>query len=291
MVPRTASARSFTFGRAALRMAAVAVVAAGLGGCSTMSGWFGGNKPVVENDEPADQLYNEALYNLQQKEYKNAVDKFDEVDKQHPYTAQAAKAVLMITYIHYSRGDYSDAIESGKRYLALHPASEDSGYVQFMVAMSYYNQIPDVSRDQEQTVKALAALQQVVDKYPNTDYADAANKRIQVARDQLAGHELAVGRYYLDKRDYIGAINRFRTVITRYQTTREVEEALARVAEAYMAMGIVSEAQTAAAILGHNYPASQWYKDTYALITSHGLRPEENNGSWISRAFKSVGMG
>jgi outer membrane protein assembly factor BamD len=291
MVPRLAHARTLFTARAVARVAAVAVVAAGLGGCSTVSGWFGGGKTAVEQDEPADQLYNEALYRLQQKEYQDAIDKFDEVDKQHPYTEQAAKAELMITYIHYSRGDYSDAIEAGKRYLTLHPAASDAAYVQFMVAMSYYDQIPDVSRDQAQTQKALAALQEIATKYPNTDYADAANKRIQVARDQLAGHELTIGRYYLDKRDYVGAINRFRTVITRYQTTREVEEALARVAEAYMAMGIVDEAQTAAAILGHNFPSSQWYKDTYALITSHGLKPEEHPESWMTKAFKSIGMG
>ncbi|HVV95121.1 MAG TPA: outer membrane protein assembly factor BamD [Hyphomicrobiales bacterium] len=291
MVPRLSAVRPLFSARALARLAAVAVVAAGLGGCTTVSGWFGGNKTVVQNDEPADQLYNEALYHLQQKEYRDAIDKFNEVDNQHPYTEQAAKAVLMITYIHYSRGDYSDAIESGKRYLTIHPASPDAAYVEFMVAMSYYNQIPDVTRDQADTQKALAALQDVVNKYPNTDYADAANRRIQVARDQLAGHELAVGRYYLEKRDYIGAINRFRTVITQYQTTREVEEALARVAEAYMAMGIVEEAQTAAAILGHNYPSSQWYKDTYALVTSHGLKPEEHPESWMSKAFKAVGMG
>jgi outer membrane protein assembly factor BamD len=289
MVQRLSDVRPYRTARAVMRFAAVAVLAAGLGGCSTVSGWFGGNKTVVQNDEPADQLYNEALYHLQQKEYKDALDKFQEVDNQHPYTEQAAKAVLMITYIHYSRGDYNDTIETAKRYLTLYPASKDAAYVQFMMAMSYYNQIPDVNRDQADTAKALAALQEVVNKYPGTDYADAAHRRIQVAKDQLAGHELAVGRYYLDKRDYIGAINRFRTVITQYQTTREVEEALARVAEAYMAMGIVEEAQTAAAILGHNYPSSQWYKDTYALITSHGLKPEEHPESWLTKAFKAVG--
>jgi outer membrane protein assembly factor BamD len=289
MVQRLSDVRPYRTARAVMRFAAVAVLAAGLGGCSTVSGWFGGNKTVVQNDEPADQLYNEALYHLQQKEYKDALDKFQEVDNQHPYTEQAAKAVLMITYIHYSRGDYNDTIEAAKRYLTLYPASKDAAYVQFMMAMSYYNQIPDVNRDQADTAKALAALQEVVNKYPGTDYADAAHRRIQVAKDQLAGHELAVGRYYLDKRDYIGAINRFRTVITQYQTTREVEEALARVAEAYMAMGIVDEAQTAAAILGHNYPSSQWYKDTYALITSHGLKPEEHPESWLTKAFKAVG--
>jgi len=277
--------------RMAIRCGAAAVLALSVAGCSTVHSWFGGGETTVVHDESADQLYNEALYNLHQKEYSQALLKFQEVDKQHPYTDRAAKAIMMVAYVNYTRGDYDSTIEAAKRYLTLYPGNEDAAYAQYLLAMSYYNQIPDVARDQADTARALAALQAVEQKYPKSEYAAAAHKRIQVARDQLAGHELMIGRYYLDRRDYVGAINRFRDVVTKYQDTREVEEALARLAEAYMALGIVNEAQTAAAILGHNYPSSQWYHDTYTLIKSKGLEPREDTGSWISKAFKKVGLG
>jgi outer membrane protein assembly factor BamD len=277
--------------RIAIRCVAAAALLGSLGGCSTIHSWFGGGDTTTVADEPADQLYNEALYNLREKHYTQAIAKFEQVDKQHPYTQRAAKAIVMIAFVNYTRGDFDNAIEAAKRYLTLYPGSPDADYAQYLLAMSYYNQIPNVAWDQADTARALAALQVVVDKYPKSDYADPARKRIQVARDQLAGHDLMVGRFYLKKRDYVGAINRFREVVTKYQDTREVEEALARLAEAYMALGVVNEAQTAAAILGHNFPSSQWYKDTYALIKSKGLEPREDTGSWISKAFRKVGLG
>jgi len=154
--------------------------------------------------------------------------------------------------------------------------------------MSHFNQIPDVTRDQERSEKALAALQELVDRYPKSEYVADARQRMQVARDQIAGKEMEVGRFYLQRRNYTGAINRFRDVVAKYQTTRHVEEALARLTEAYLAMGIVPEAQTAAAVLGHNFPDSPWYKDSYALLQSGGLAPREDQGSWISRAFRGL---
>jgi outer membrane protein assembly factor BamD len=156
------------------------------------------------------------------------------------------------------------------------------------MAMSYYNQVPDVTRDQEQTERAVVALQELIDRYPKSEYVQDARHKIQVTRDQLAGKEMEVGRYYLQRRNYTAAINRFRDVVAKYQTTRHVEEALMRLAEAYMALGIVGEAQTAAAVLGHNFPDSQWYKDAFVLLQSGGLAPREDAGSWISRAFRGV---
>ncbi len=154
-----------------------------------------------------------------------------------------------------------------RRYVALHPGSPDAAYAQYLIAASHYDQIPDVSRDQGRTEKAIAALEEVIRKYPTSEYAELRQGSWK-RRDQLAGKEMDVGRYYLDKRDYTGAINRFKTVVTHYQTTRHVEEALARLTEAYMAIGIVGEAQTAAAVLGHNFPDSRWYKDAYNLVKS-----------------------
>src|SRR5436190_819936 len=155
----------------------------------------------------------------------------------------------------------------------------------FLIGSAYYEQIPDVTRDQSRTEKAIAALEEVSRKYPDSEYAQNAKRKIEVARDQLAGKEMDTGRYYLKRKDFTGAINRFKIVVTQYQTTRHVEEALMRLSEAYLSLGVASEAQTAAAVLGHNFPDSPWYSDAYRLVRAGGLEPTENKGSWISRAF------
>jgi outer membrane protein assembly factor BamD len=239
-------------------------------------------------DSPADLLYNEGLYLLNNKQdYKEAAKKFDEVDRENPYSDWARKALLMSAYSYYQAEDYENCVNSAKRYVTLHPGSPDAAYAQYLIGASYYDQILDVSRDQARADKAIDALQEVVRKYPNSEYAIQAKKKIDMARDQLAGKEMQVGRYYLDHRDFIGAINRFKVVVTQYQTTRHVEEALERLTEAYVALGITDEAQTAAAVLGHNFPESPWYKDAYNLVKNAGQEPNENKKSWISRAFST----
>jgi outer membrane protein assembly factor BamD len=282
-----------------LRIFAALLLAVSIGGCSSGSGlgdfsslnfFKSGND--TPPDEPADKLYNEGLYYLNSEhDAKKAVEKFEEVDRQHPYSEWARKALLMSAYANYEAGNYEESITAAKRYITLHPGSPDAAYAEFLIASSYYNEIPDVTRDQTRTQKALASLEEVIRKYPTSEYAENAKQKIQVARDQLAGKEMEVGRYYLERKDYTGAINRFKVVVTRYQTTRHVEEALMRLTETYMALGIVSEAQTAAAVLGHNFPDSQWYKHAYTLVKSGGAEPSENTGSWISKAFKKVGLG
>jgi outer membrane protein assembly factor BamD len=197
----------------------------------------------------------------------------------------------MSAYASYQGGDYDSCIGAATRYVTLHPGSPDAAYAQYLIAASHYDQIPDISRDQGRTEKAIASLEEVVRKYPTSEYATSAKAKIEGARDQLAGKEMNVGRYYAQKRDYTAAINRYKTVVTQYQTTRHVEEALYRLTEAYMAIGIVGEAQTAAAVLGHNFPDSRWYKDAYNLVKSGGLEPSENQGSWISKTFKKMGLG
>jgi len=243
-------------------------------------------------DEPADKLYNQGLYLLnEKKDRKAAIKKFEEVDRQHPYSDWARKSLLLSAYASYEAGDYDECISSANRYISLHPGSPDAAYAQYLVAVSNYDQIPDISRDQGRTERAINALEEVIRKYPNSEYANTAKQKIQGARDQLAGKEMAIGRYYMQKKDYTGAINRFKVVVTQYQTTRHVEEALARLTEAYMAIGIVGEAQTAAAVLGHNFPDSSWYKDAYNLVKSGGVEPSENKDSYISKAFKKFGLG
>jgi outer membrane protein assembly factor BamD len=272
---------------------ALVLLAVPLSGCGTGALW---DKFLAKDetfvDEPADKLYNEGLYLMNQKhDPKGASKKFEEVDRQHPYSDWARKSLLMSAYAFYQAGDYDSCIGAGTRYITLHPGSPDAAYAQYLIAASHYDQIPDISRDQGRTEKAIAALEEVIRKYPTSEYAGNAKAKLEAARDQLAGKEMDIGRYELEKRNYTGAINRFKTVVTQYQTTRHVEEALARLTEAYMAAGIIGEAQTAAAVLGHNFPDSPWYKDAYNLVKSGGLEPSENKASYISRAFKKIGLG
>jgi len=276
-----------------LRLAgALILLAIPLSGCGTGALW---DKFMAKDetfvDEPADKLYNEGLYLMnEKKDSKAASKKFEEVDREHPYSEWARKSLLMSAYAYYQAGDYDNCIGSATRYVTLHPGSPDAAYAQYLIAASHYDQIPDISRDQSRTEKAMAALQEVIRKYPTSEYSVSAKAKLQAARDQLAGKEMEIGRYNLQHRDYTGAINRFKAVVTQYQTTREVEEALYRLTESYMAIGVVGEAQTAAAVLGHNFPDSRWYQDAYNLVKTGGAEPTENQGSWISRAFKNVGL-
>lgn len=246
---------------------------------------------ILAPDEPAEKIYNEGLTLMNKGDLEGAAKRFEDLDRTHPYSDWARKALLMDTYVYYEAGKYDEAIAAGKRYITLHPGSADAPYAHYLVASAYFDNIPDVTRDQRATRQALDALDEVIRKYPNTEYAVSAKKKLEVARDQLAGKEMMVGRYYLENRNYTGAINRFKVVVTQYQTTRQVEEALFRLTEAYMALGIVNEAQTAAAVLGYNFPDSPWYKDAYKLVQAGGAVPQENKGSWISQAFKKMGLG
>ena len=277
----TITTMSIERGSRVLRLAALLLIALAFGACSMF------DKDVAVIDEPADKLYNEGLYLLnKKKDPKGAAKKFEEVDRQHPYSEWARKSLIMTAFAYYEAGAYDDCIQSARRYVSLHPGSPDAAYAQFLIGSSHFDQIPEISRDQERTEKAVQTLEEVARKYPTSEYAAAAKRKVEMARDQLAGKEMDVGRWYMQRRDYTGAINRFKVVVTRYQRTRHVEEALLRLTEAYMSLGIVEEAQTSAAVLGHNFPESRWYKDAFALMQSKGLAPNENKGSWISRAFK-----
>jgi outer membrane protein assembly factor BamD len=288
------AARSGTAGRRAVlalvRLVVLLPLLGAFGGCSTWS--LFGDKDEVAPEAPADRLYNEGIYYLnERKNFKEAAKKFEEVDRQHPYSEWARKSLIMAAYAYYSANSYEEAIADAKRYIALHPGSPDAAYAMFLVGASYFDQIPDVARDQGRTERAMSALEEVIRKFPNTEYAASARRKIEEARDQLAAKEMNVGRYYQNKKDFTGAINRFKIVVTQYQRTRHVEEALMRLTECYLTLGIAPEAQTAAAVLGHNFPDSVWYKDAYQMVKSYGLEPEENSGSWISRAFKKLGVG
>lgn len=269
----------------------LAVLGLGLGGCDALDAinpFAEKYKPEVIPDVPADKLYSEGLAKMEDSDYEGAVKKFGDLDKQYQYSDWSRKALLMTAYANYEGQKYDDAINASKRYLQRHPASKDAAYAQYLMAMSQYKQIPDVTRDQDRSEKALVALQELVQKYPKSEYANDAKAKIQITRDQLAGKEMEIGRYYLERRNFTSAINRFRDVVSKYQTTRHAEEALERLVEAYMALGITGEAQNAAAVLGHNFPDSPWYKDAYALLQTGGLEPREDKGSFLSRAFRSI---
>jgi outer membrane protein assembly factor BamD len=262
-------------------------VLAGLVGLAACKSSPEGTAAAYGPDEPAGTLYNEGLGYLNSGKLTEAVKSFDEVDRQHPYSEWARKALVMSAFASYRRGKYDDTISTGGRYLTLYPGSPDAAYVEYLIGSSYFKQIPDVTRDQEKTHKAMAAFEDIVTHYPDSEYAADAQHKLIIARDQIAGKEMQIGRYYLEQREYLAAINRFRNVVTNYQTTRHVEEALERLTEAYYSLGLNSEAQTAAAVLGHNFPDSTWYDDAYKILQSGGLEPNENTGSWIRTVFGS----
>jgi len=245
----------------------------------------GGDDPPAYVERPVDELYNGGLDALQAGQYKEAARLFDEVERQHPYSEWASKAQLMAAYAFYQENSYDEAINALDRFIELHPGNPDVAYAYYLKAISYYEQISDVQRDQRMTSDALASLEELVRRFPNSKYARDAELKIDLTLDHLAGKQMDVGRFYQDRSEYLAAINRFRTVIERYQTTTQVPEALHRLVECYLAMGIVDEAKATAAVLGHNFPGSEWYLDSYVLLTGENLSPEESDGSWISKVF------
>ncbi|MBN9066846.1 MAG: outer membrane protein assembly factor BamD [Rhizobiales bacterium] len=276
-------------GRLRLALLAISLVALPmvLGGCQNVKDKLALANFVAPTD-PADKLYNEGLANLNAGRLKEASAKFDAIDKEHPYSEYSRKAEVMGAFTKYRMGKYDDAITTAQRYMELYPSTDDAAYAQYIIGLSYFRQIRDVTQDQKESRQTIEAMTKVVDNYPDSPYVEDAKTKIRFARDQLAGKEMQVGRYYLERRDYLAAIKRFRVVVENYSNTNQIEEALARLTEAYYAMGIASEAQTAAAVLGQNYPDSKWYKDSYALLQSGGLSPSENKSSWISKAFHTV---
>ncbi len=235
-------------------------------------------------ERQVDEIYNKAVDQLEQREYVIAAGLFDEVERQHPYSVWATKAQLMAGFAHYQANAYAEAIIALDRFIQLHPGNRDIAYAYYLKALCYYEQISDVARDQKATENALGMLQEVLRRFPKSNYARDARLKIDLTRDHLAGKEMAVGRYYLEREHYLAAINRFRRVVVQYETTTHVPEALHRLVEAYTALGIVEEARKSAAVLGHNYPGSEWYSDSYSL--AEGIkRPDKEDKGFLARAW------
>jgi outer membrane protein assembly factor BamD len=271
----------------AAALAAFAVAPVFLSGC--MSGETDVDlQTYVEQTDPPDVLYNQGLANMNSGRLTEASRKFEAIDRQHPYSEFARKGMVMGAFVNYRQGEYEKSIGAAKRYLQLYPTTEDAAYAQYIIGLCYFRQIRDVTQDQKESRRAIEAMEELVQRWPESEYVEDAKDKIRFARDQLAGKEMQIGRYYLERREYIASAKRFRFVVENYSNTRHVEEALARLVETYYAMGLVNEAQTAAAVLGHNYPDSRWYRDSYVLLQSGGLEPRETEGSWISKAGKLI---
>jgi len=232
-------------------------------------------------ERPVEQLYNTAMDDLLDDNYAKAAKEFDEVERQHPYSVWASKAQLMAAYAHYQHNKFDDAISALDRFIQLHPSHRDVAYAYYLKAICYYEQIADVERDQKNTEESLKSLQEVVDRFPASRYAKDAKLKLDLARDHLAGKEMAIGRYYERGRMYLAAINRYRRVIDTYQTTTHVPEALERLTECYTALGLSDEAQKMAAILGYNYPGNEWYADSYTLVEGKDAVGAKKDTGWF----------
>jgi outer membrane protein assembly factor BamD len=255
----------------AFRISIMVVLATAITACA---GGRDRREQLAYIERPAETIYSEAVNKLETRRMTEAIQLFDEVERQHPYSDWARRAMLMAAYASYEAGDHDTSIATLQRYIALHPGGASTPYAYYLVALNHYERILDVGRDQLTTRNALDALRQVERRYPDTDYARDARLKIEMTLDHLAGKEMDVGRYYLRAGHELAAINRFRTVLSEYDKTSHVPEALHRLVEAYTTLGVMDEAVKAGAVLGYNYPGSDWYQDSYAILSRNGMAPQ-----------------
>jgi outer membrane protein assembly factor BamD len=275
--------------RAALPRVAVAaalLVGALLAGCAS-----GVDTAKIINPDPPDKMYAQADALMNKGAYSDAARKFEDLDRDHPYAPEARRAIVMAAYAYYKAGKFAEAVASAQRYTTLHPGTKDAALAHHIIATAHFDDIKEPARDQTATRKALAELKVLRQRYPDSPYAKQAENRIRIAQDILAASEMNVGRYYQQRNNQAAAINRYKVVVAEYQTTAQVEEALYRLVETNMSLGITTEAQATAAVLGHNFPSSPWYKNAHALLQSGGLSPQANSGSWIGSVIKALTPG
>ncbi|HEX2840107.1 outer membrane protein assembly factor BamD [Hyphomicrobium sp.] len=268
--------------------AAIVLWCAMSGSLLALAGCASSADTSILNSDPPEKMYADADTLMNKGKFEDAARKFEDLDRSHPYSPEARRAIVLAAYAYYKAGKAPEAIASAERYTVMHPGTKDAPLAHHIIASSYFDDIKTSNRDQTATRKALEQLKILKSRYPDSTYARDADNRIRICEDTLAASEMEVGRYYMKDKNYVAAINRFKTVVSEYQTTAHVEEALMRVTECYMALGVTNEAQTAVAVLGHNFPQSKWYKDAYALLKSDGLAPQVSSDSWITKAWKSV---
>lgn len=256
----------------------------------TLASACSSNKEEEYIERPVESIYNGAVDHLMAERYERAAREFDEVERQHPYSVWATKAQMMSAYAYYQANKYDDAIVALDRFIQLNPSNRDVAYAYYLKALSYYEQIRDVERDAKLTELALNSLDEVVRRFPESIYARDARLKIDLTYDHLAGKEMEVGRFYLVRGHYLAAVNRFRLVVEKYQTTSHVPEALHRMTECYLALGLKEEAQRTAAVLGHNYPGSEWYVDSYALVETGKLPPGSYKPGLLRRVWETVNI-
>jgi outer membrane protein assembly factor BamD len=262
---------------------ATAVVAAALGGCASSA-----NLAKALNPDPPGKMFAVGDALMAKGRFDEAAKKFEDLDRDHPYAPEARRAMVLAAFAYYKGKKYPDAIATARRYTTTHPGTKDAALAHHVIASSYFAEIKDPHHDQTAARRALVELKILVSRYPESNYARSALNRIRICEDSLAASEMIVGRYYLKQGQFVAAINRFKTVVKDYQTTKHIEEALHRLVEANVALGILPEAQSAASVLAYNYPQSEWYQNSYALLGKQGVRPQETQGSWISRQWKKI---
>lgn len=267
-------------GARAWRAAIALGLALALAGC-------GSREPPLESFT-AEQIFNRAEFELNANRDKEAARYFGEVERLYPYSEWAKRALIMQAFAYHKDRDYENARATAQRFIDFYPADDDAAYAQYLLALSFYDQIDDVGRDQGVTFQALQALRTVIERYPDSEYARSALFKFDLAFDHLAAKEMEIGRYYLRRGHFAAAINRFRVVVEEFQTTTHTPEALHRLVEAYLSLGLTDEAQTAGAILGHNFRSTDWYQDSYRLLTGRGLEPEPRGESWLRQIYRQV---
>jgi outer membrane protein assembly factor BamD len=273
-------------GRSRIRVIGAMVLVAFLAACAG-----GGIAPGADRGQKLEgytpeQIFQRGEFELARSRTSDAAFYFSEIERLYPYSSWAKRALIMQTFAYHSGKDYENSRASAQRYIDFYPTDEDAAYAQYLLALSYYDQIDEVGRDQGLTFQALQALRTVIEVYPDSEYASSAILKFDLAFDHLAGKEMEIGRYYLRRGHFTAAINRFRVVVEDFQTTSQTAEALYRLIEAYLSLGLVDEAQTAGAILGYNYQSSVWYEDGYKLLTSRGLKLKSKGNNWLSQIYR-----
>lgn len=278
------------------RIVAAVLVAVTLGACNDRdagrtTGNFFNPQEIPLETYSAEQIFERGEFELNRSRPDDAAFFFAEIERLYPYSDWARRALIMQAFSYHRDQDYPNSRSAAQRFIDFYPDDEDAAYAQYLLALSYYDQIDEVGRDQGLTFQALQALREVIERYPDSDYASSAVFKFDLAFDHLAGKEMEIGRYYLRRDHYTAAINRFRVVVEDFQTTSHTPEALHRLVEAYLSLGLTDQAQTAGAILGFNYQSTDWYEDSYALLTGQGLTLEAAGDGWLRQVYRQMVKG
>lgn len=283
-----------TLARSRKRVIGAMMAAAVLSACgdgrdaNRVSGNLFNQQTIPLESYSAEQIFERGEFELNRRRPEDAAFYFAEIERLYPYSEWAKRAVIMQAFAYHQDQDYPNSRSAAQRYIDFFPDEDDAAYAQYLLALSYYDQIDEVGRDQGLTFQALQSLRTVIEQYPDSEYARSSILKFDLAFDHLAGKEMEIGRYYLRRDHYTAAINRFRVVVEEFQTTTHTAEALHRLVEGYLSLGLNTEAQTAGAILGHNYQSTDWYEDSYKLLTGRGLEPKFFKDNWLSAIYRQT---